>query len=178
MILAAWGEQPGGGYSLEISAVHVIDGWLRVTVSYRGPEVATAGGPPSCPADAVLVQRELLSGLMGACFVDLEGNLFASQALGSYPVDRYLHGWSSSDSLPVTIPATGSGVLSKMVSNSHVSTLLVYYDQEAKSHPVINRVVETSQGSFVIYVGYEPGDARYDAVLISGFGSSWRFQVR
>lgn len=178
MVLAAWGERPSGGYTLEVKNVATVDGWLRVTVGYLAPEQENPGGPPSYPADAALVDRNLLSGLIGACFVDQEGHLFSSQALGSYPVERQLQPWPATTSFPVTLPTEGSGVVTSMVGDSRVQTLVIYYDQQAKSQPVINRIVEVSQGNFLVYVTYEPGTVRHTAAVIAGWGSAWRFQVR
>ena len=178
MVLAAWGERPSGGYGLQIKNVATVDDWLRVTVGYFGPEQEDPGSPPSCPADAALIDRNLLSGLIGVCFVDQESNLFSSQALGSYPVERQFELWPKTTSLPVALPTEGSGVVTSMVGDSQVQTLVIYYDYKAASQPVISSIVEASRGNFIVYIAYEPGTVRHCTAVIAGWGSAWRFQVR
>lgn len=178
MILAAWGEQPTGGYHLSISGVSVVDDYLCVTVAYACPPPAAAVGPPSCPADAVLIDRDAISGLIGACWLDEDGAIFSSQALGSYPVERQLRPWPTTISLPLVIPPEGSGLLTALVEDSRIGTVVVYYNHQATSHPVITRIVEVSRGEFLVDVVYEPGEVRQDAVIISGWGSNWAFRLR
>lgn len=177
LVLAAWGERPGTGYSLQIKQISKVDRWLCVTVEYSCPESSVDDSVPSYPLDAALIDRSLLADLQGVCWHDLQGNLFASQALGSYPVERYRTAWNDGE-LPIELPPQGKGILTALVGDDRVQTLVVFQNTESERQPRIDRIVEVSPGAFHVYVSYLPGAARRDAVLISGYGSSWRFQIR
>lgn len=177
LILAAWGERAGTGYTLQIVELNRVDRWLRVTVDYSYPESNPDDTLPSYPLDAALIDRNYLEGLQGVCFQDQQGTVFATQALGRYPVERHRTPWDG-EQLPLELPAQGTGIHTALIGDSQVQTLIVFQDTDSENQPVIERVVEVASGSFEVHVSYQPGETRHDAVLISGYGSSWRFRVR
>ncbi len=180
LIMAAWGQKPSTGYTLQIDRVSKVDTWLKITVTYRAPVYdATTDGTVTSPADAVLLSREDVTGLQGALFVDQAGRPFASQSLGlSYPVERAISSWQG-ESLPQTVPATESGVLfSPLVNANRVQTLIIAYDAEAKRQLEIYKVMETAQGKFDVYVREVEGDPAPATTIIQGWGSNWSFRLR
>lgn len=176
MVLAAWGQRPSNGHRLQIVDTAIVGDWLRIAVDYAAPGQFDPAAPPSFPADAVLLEREQLKDLRGVCFVDQAGTLFASQALGKYPVERHLSRWKG-DCAPAQVPASGQGMLAELLDDEQVKTMVLYYNFEVDAQPVIKQIVEVAPGDFHVYVSYQPGDRRFHAVLISGYGSTWRFRV-
>lgn len=177
LVLAAWGEQIGSGYHLQIIELTKVDRWLCVTVDYSYPELNPDDTLRSYPLDAALIDRNVLENLYGVCYRDRQGTVFATQALGRYPVERHFAAWGDRQ-LPIELPAEGNGIHTALVGDSQVQTLVVFQDSDAEGQPLIERIVEVTAGSFELHVSYQPGEARQDAVLISGYGSSWRFRVR
>ncbi len=177
LVIAAWGERIGTGYNLQIVDIARVDRWLRVTIDYSYPEPNPEDTLPSYPLDAALIDRALLEELHGVCFRDEQGNIFASQALGKYPVERHRIAWGD-EPLPIELPIQGKGIYTNLIEDTQVQTLVVFQDSDSDTQPVIERIVEVASGNFEIRVSYQPGEARHDAVLISGYGSNWRFRVR